>query len=153
MKTNVSLYDRDFYAWTAEQAALLRTGRLAEADIENIIEEIESLGRSEKRELRSRLAVLLAHLLKWYAQPDSPDRRGWRATIDEQRVQLLRHLTENPSLADDRLHEVAADAWRVALIRAAGDLGIAKALLPASCPWPITDALDEGFWPESEERR
>ena len=64
-----SLYDRDFYAWANEQAALLRSGKLAEADIENIAEEIESMGRSEKRELVNRLTVLLLHLLKWQFQP------------------------------------------------------------------------------------
>ena len=64
-----SLYDRDFYAWANEQAALLRAGRLTEADIENIAEEIESMGRSEKRELVGRLAILLQHLLKWQFQP------------------------------------------------------------------------------------
>ena len=77
-----SLYDRDFYAWANQQAALLRAGRLAEADIENIAEEIESMGRSEKRELVSRLVVLLQHLLKWQFQPLF---RGasWRLTYRE----------------------------------------------------------------------
>ena len=64
-----TLYDRDFYAWANEQAALLRAGRLSEADIENIAEEIESMGRSEKRDLVSRLTVVLLHLLKWQFQP------------------------------------------------------------------------------------
>ncbi len=63
------LYDRDFYAWANEQASLLRSGRVAEADIEHIAEEIETMGRSEKRELVNRLTVLLLHLLKWQFQP------------------------------------------------------------------------------------
>ena len=66
---NATLYDTDFYAWTNEQAALLRAGRWSEADVENIAEEIESMGRSERRELVSRLTVLLMHLLKWRFQP------------------------------------------------------------------------------------
>src|ERR1700691_740820 len=90
-------YDADFYGWANEQAALLREGRLAEADIANIAEEIESIGRSEKRELVSRLAVLLTHLLKWRYQPGG---RGssWRASIVVQRRALERHLADNPRL-------------------------------------------------------
>ena len=71
--SNHPLYDQDFYAWTNEQAALLRAGRLSEADVEHIAEEIENMGKSEKRELVSRLRVLLLHLLKWQYQPT---RRG-----------------------------------------------------------------------------
>ena len=74
-----SLYERDFYAWANEQAALLRAGKLDSADIENIAEEIESMGRSEKRELINRLAVLLLHLLKWRFQPGLRG-NSWRAT-------------------------------------------------------------------------
>ncbi len=72
-----TLYDHDFYAWSQEQAGLLRAGKLSEADIQHIAEEIESLGRSEKRELVSRLSILLMHLLKWQYQ--APRRgRSWR---------------------------------------------------------------------------
>jgi Domain of unknown function DUF29 len=82
-----SLYERDFYAWANQQAALLRDGRLAEADIEKIAEEIESMGRSEKRELVSRLTILLQHLLKWHFQPG---RRSvsWGPSIENTRLQL-----------------------------------------------------------------
>ncbi|HLB99535.1 MAG TPA: DUF29 domain-containing protein, partial [Acetobacteraceae bacterium] len=92
-----SLYDRDFYAWANEQAALLRAGRLAEADLENIAEEIESMGRSEKRELNSRLRVLLMHLLKWRHQPMLRSKR-WSNTIAAQRDDIVDHLADNPSL-------------------------------------------------------
>ena len=90
-----SLYDRDFYAWANEQAALLRAGKLMEADIQNIAEEIESMGRSEKRELVSRLTVLLLHLLKWQFQPGL---RGtsWRLSIENTRYQLEEHIEDNP---------------------------------------------------------
>ena len=83
----MSLYERDFYAWANEQAALLRSGNLSAADIENIAEEIESMGKSEKRELVNRLAVLLMHLLKWQYQT-SLQGHSWRMTVEEQRRQL-----------------------------------------------------------------
>ena len=91
------LYDQDFVAWANEQTALLRAGRLSEADIGHIAEEIESMGKTDKRELVSRLTVLLLHLLKWHVQPD---RRGpsWEANITVQRDDLADHLNDNPSL-------------------------------------------------------
>ena len=67
--SGAALYDQDFYAWANEQAALLRAGKLSAADIEHIAEEIESMGKTEKRELVNRLAVLMLHLLKWQFQP------------------------------------------------------------------------------------
>jgi hypothetical protein len=69
MFDSITLHDRDFYSWTLQQAGLLREGRLSEADIEHIAEELESMGASERRELTNRLAVLVAHLLKWQFQP------------------------------------------------------------------------------------
>ena len=94
------LYDEDFYAWANEQAALLRSGRLAEADIAHIAEEIESMGKTEKRELINRLKVLLMHLLKWQLQPTFQG-NSWRLTIEEQRREVVDHLADNPSLKDE----------------------------------------------------
>src|SRR5580692_6333313 len=104
-----SLYDTDFYAWANEQAALLRSGRLTEADIENIAEEIESMGRSEKRELVNQLSVLLLHLLKWRYQP-LPQSKSWQTAIEQQRLHLTEHLADNPSLTS-RLDEVIPIAY------------------------------------------
>src|SRR5580658_8345121 len=97
MPVKSALYDRDFFAWSLEQAELLRAGKLAEADVEHIAEEIESMGRTEKRELISRLSILLLHMLKWRYQPDkrSP---SWEASIRVQRNRLADHLDDNPSL-------------------------------------------------------
>ena len=92
-----SNYERDFYAWANEQAALLRAGQLGQADIEHIAEEIASMGRTEKRELVNRLAILLSHLLKWRHQPALRG-NSWRLTIEDQRDQLEDHLSDNPSL-------------------------------------------------------
>ncbi len=139
-------YDRDFHAWAVEQAGLLRAGRWAEADVEHIAEEIETLGRGERRELVNRLAVLLLHLLKWAYQPE---RRGksWRLTIEEQRRQLVRHLRDNPSLrafAD----EAKADAYGDAVLRAERETDLPRDLFPWSCPYSFEQIMDDRFWPE-----
>ena len=140
-------YEADYYAWAVEQAALLRQGRIGDADIANIAEELEDLGKAEKRELRNRLAVLLAHLLKWQAQPLKRS-RSWRLTIAEQRLRLAQHLDENPSLRAT-LEETTAQAWRRAAIKAARQTGLDN--LPTDCPWPAERVIDDDFWPESEE--
>src|SRR5690242_16652631 len=88
------LYETDFYRWTAEQAELLRAGRLNAVDITHIAEELDALGRSEKRELVSRLSVLLAHLLKWQHQP-SRRRKSWRLSIENARIDIAEHLADN----------------------------------------------------------
>jgi hypothetical protein len=145
--SNHQLYDRDFYAWANEQAGLLRAGRLSEADIENIAEEIESMGKSEKRELVSRLAVLLLHLLKWRFQPS---RRGtsWEALIANNRDQLEVHLGDNPSLKH-LLPDALTQAYRYAARDAAAETGFDKATFPQSCPWTYDQIMDPDFWPET----
>jgi len=139
------LYERDFYAWAGEQAALLRSGRLSDADILNIAEEIESMGRSEKRELVSRLKVLLLHLLKWQFQPAL---RGasWETTIKVQRIEVADHLADNPSLKA-HLVDAIASAYRVGRLEASAETGLQPASLPALCPWSAAEILDEAFWP------
>jgi hypothetical protein len=141
-----SLYDRDFYAWANEQAALLRAGRLAEADLENIAEEIESMGRSEKRELNSRLRVLLMHLLKWRHQPMLRS-KSWSNTIAAQRDDIVDHLADNPSLKD-KLPEVLTSAYRKAILDAAAETGIDSSTFPSTCPWTYDQIMDAAFWPE-----
>jgi uncharacterized protein DUF29 len=138
-------YEVDFYAWTVEQANMLRQGRFADADIANIVEEIDALGRSEKRELRTRLLVLLAHLLKWQAQPG---RRGnsWRLTIIEQRIRLQEHLAQNPSLVPT-LPDAIASVWRQVLLKTMRPTGFAEAGFPTTCPWTVEQILDEEFYP------
>ncbi|MEN9232233.1 MAG: DUF29 domain-containing protein, partial [Thermostichus sp. DG02_5_bins_236] len=96
----MQLYDRDFYAWIQEQATLLKSGQWDQLDIANLVEEIESLGRQERRELVNQLGILLGHLLKWQFQPQLRG-KSWRATITEQRRQIQRLLQDNPSLKPD----------------------------------------------------
>lgn len=139
------LYERDFYAWANQQAALLRAGELAAADIAHIAEEIESMGRTEQRELESRLTVLLLHLLKWQFQPTrrSP---SWEATIRVQRRDLARHVDRNPSLKP-KVPEAVAYAYGNARIEAAAETGLHEAGFPPECPWSFAQLLDERFWP------
>ena len=141
-----TLYDQDFYAWANEQARLLRAGKLSEADVEHIAEEIESMGRSEKRELVNRLSVLLMHLLKWHFQPSA---RGtsWRLTIEEQRDRLADHLADNPSLRATLDASIAA-GYRLAILGAARETGLDREAFQAACPWSFELIVDPAFWPD-----
>jgi len=139
-------YEHDFYACSTEQAALLRAGKLAEADIEHIAEEIDSMGRGEKRELVNRLTVLLLHLLKWRFQPGLRG-NSWRLSIEEQRYRLEDHMHDNPSLRS--LLEVAMrDAYRLALIEAERETGLVRGTFPPLCPYAFEQAVSADFWPE-----
>lgn len=140
-----TLYDADFYAWANEQAALLRAGNFSAADIAHIAEEIDSMGKTEKRELVSRLAVLLQHLLKWRFQPE---RRGtsWELTIEEQRRQLVRHLRDNPSLKA-KLDEAIEDGYGDAILVAAKDTDLPRSTFPATCPWSFAEIMDQEYLP------
>ncbi len=125
-------YDQDFFAWADEQAGLLRAGRLAEADIVHIADEIESMGKSEKRELVSRLTVLLLHLLKWRFQPALRS-HSWRNSVRVQRITLASLIRDNPSLMSVR-PDTVAEAYRIARIEAEGETGIPEATFPPVCP-------------------
>jgi hypothetical protein len=146
MPTRSPLYDSDFYAWSREQTELLRAGKLGEADIEHIAEEIDSMGRTEKRELISRLSVLLLHLLKWRYQPD---KRGpsWEASIRVQRHRLADHLEDNPSLKPLTPQAIKA-AYRDAVLETVAETGLPGSTFPEVCPWSFEQVLDAGFWPE-----
>jgi len=138
-------YEVDFYAWANEQAALLRAGRFGALDFENIAEELESLGKSQKKELISRLVVLLTHLLKWRFQPRR--RSGsWDATIKVQRRDLRRHMKDNPSLRAV-LDEAIEESYGDAVILAGSETGLPDATFPATCPWSWDQIMDEEFGP------
>ena len=146
MASNQSLYTQDFYAWANEQAKLLREGKIAQADIPNIAEEIESMGRSERRELISRLTVLLLHLLKWKYQP-SLQGGNWEISIREQRRRTLEHLDENPSLKAS-LDEIMRAAYNNAIGDAELQTGLERGAFPAVCPWSFDQAMNADWLPE-----
>jgi hypothetical protein len=137
----MSLYDQDFYQWTQEQAGLLKIGALSQLDVENLIEEIESMGKSQKKELISRLTVLIAHLLKWDYQPERRG-RSWELTIKAQRVQIRRHISENPSLKSMLLNAVIL-AYEVATISAAAETGLPESAFPETCPYTVEQLMGE----------
>ncbi len=143
-----SLYETDLYAWTTRNAALIRAGRLSEVDLMNVAEELESMGRSERRALSSRLAVLLMHLLKWRHQPE---RRGnsWRATIKEQRRQVQKLLTESPSLRPE-LASILLDAYEGAVLAAVAETDLDESTFPEVCPFTVEQALAPDYWPDGE---
>jgi len=125
---NQDTYDTDCYAWANTQAELLRAGKLGEADIEHIAEEIESMGKGELRELENRLAVLFTHLLRWRFQPTHRS-RSWELTIKEQRRRLRRHLAQNPSL-QSKLPQASEDAYGDAVLETARQTGLAEEAKP-----------------------
>jgi hypothetical protein len=139
-------YEKDFYSWTQEQADLLRKGQFKNLDIPNLIEEIETMGRSEKRELESRLTILLLHLLKWKYQ-EVRRGRSWQLSIDEQRIQFEDTFNENPGLKP-QLDEIVKKAYKLAVIKASRETKISKAVFPECCPWNLAQLLEEGFYPD-----
>jgi Domain of unknown function DUF29 len=139
------LYESDFWSWTQEQAKLLRLQKWDLVDIENLIEEVETLGRQERKELRNRLGVLIGHLLKWQFQPE---RRGnsWLATIREQRREVNTLLQESPSLKP-YLSEAIQSAYEAGLDLAVRETYLSYEIFPSICPYNIEQILDAKFLP------
>jgi hypothetical protein len=140
-----SLYDKDVLAWSIEQAALLRERRWSALDIENLAEEIEDVGNSVRRELGSRMAVLIAHLLKWQFQPQLRC-NSWLKTIKVQRTRIARKLRKVPSLKN-ALSDVdwMQDTWEDALVIAIQETGLDN--FPDSPVWTSAQVLDQSFFP------
>ncbi len=142
---NPASHENDFYAWTQQQAHLLRTRQIHQLDWLKIAEEIEDMGRSEKRQLASRLEILIMHLLKWQFQPNLRS-RSWQLTIKEQRLRLEQLLQENPSLKS-HLTEIIDKVYPLATISAEKETGLS--LFPETCCYSLTEILSADFFPES----
>lgn len=140
------LYERDFYTWALRQAELVRGRRLGELDLENVAEELESLGKEQAHKLESAFRVLLLHLLKWRYQP-SRRSRSWRSSAVRERTNVERVLEVNPGLKPRRA-ELFATAYRGARKEAAAETGLPLARFPEASPFTLEEALDEAFWPE-----
>jgi hypothetical protein len=142
-------YQQDFYAWALEQADLLKQKRFSEIDLEHLVEEIEDMGKSEKRALESYIEILLMHLLKWEYQPYYIGRRSWELTIIEQRKRISWHLKENPGLKS-KLPEAIEHAYELAKSGAEKETGIPISRYPDTCPWTYEQFINSEFWPESD---
>jgi hypothetical protein len=142
-------YESDVVLWSREQAEALRAGRFADLDIEHLADEIEDVGKSEKRELVSRMAILIAHLLKWAFQPERRS-NSWQGAIDEQRSEIAFALDETPSLKTDLVSETwQARVWKIAVSRATSETNLPKTVFPKTCPWTVDQMLAPDWLPDS----
>lgn len=143
------LYETDFFTWTQRQAELLRERRFDDLDLENLAEEVACVGRSEQREIFSRLRVLTAHLLKWKYQPGARN-GGWRGTISEQRFRIGAILEASPSL---RAYPagVFPESYQAGRLLASKETGIDFTLFPETPPYTVEQALDDGFLPKESD--
>jgi hypothetical protein len=141
-----NLYEQDFYLWIQTTAELLKQRDFTRLDLEHLIAEIETMGRSEKRALASNLAVLLMHLLKYQFQSMQRS-NSWRYTIAEHRRRVQKALQESPSLKP-YVHEVLADSYESARNLAVSETGIEFSTFPSEIPFTLDQILDPEFFPE-----
>lgn len=139
-------YERDFYSWTLHNAKILREGKFSEVDIENVAEEIESMGKRDRRQLVNRLSVLIAHLLKWKHQPIRRS-NSWKLTIKEQRNKAFELIEESPSLKHE-LELKLNTAYNNAVVIAAKQTSSDISSFPEFCPFTMEQCLNEQFFPE-----
>jgi Domain of unknown function DUF29 len=145
IKDRQSLYERDFYLWLKQQAALLREGRLDDLDVANLLEEIESMGRKDKKAIQSNLVVVLTHLLKYQFQPDQRS-SSWRGSIVEQRRRLRYDLKESPSLRG-HASAVFTEAYEDAREQASAESALPLRQFPKASPYTLEQVLDPKYLP------
>ena len=137
-------YEKDFSAWAEEQVHLLRQQQFTQLDTTHLIEELEDMRSSTRRELISRLTVLIAHLLKWQFQP-SKRSRSWEVTIQVQRSDITDLLADNPSL-HTQWDTFIERAWPKARKIAWGETGLDIKTFPVVCPYSAAQLMDEDYW-------
>ncbi len=140
-----ALYDKDYYLWLEKTVRLLKEGRLTELDINNLIEEIEDMGRSEKNALESNLIVLLMHLLKWKYQPEKQS-GSWRGSIREHRRRILKAFKNSPSLKR-YFEEIFEESYQEARKQAADETELSLNIFPETCPFKVEEILDSEYLP------
>ncbi|WP_334954413.1 DUF29 domain-containing protein [Nostoc sp.] len=140
-----SLYETDFYAWTQEQVTLLCNEQWSQIDLQNLIEEIQSLGKQQRQELRNLLSVLIGHLLKWEHQSQRRS-RSWLATLRIQRLDIAELLEDNPSLKP-YLEEALRKAYLKGVELAVGETDLPKRTFPVECPYSLVEIVDYDFYP------
>jgi hypothetical protein len=140
------LYDEDLYAWAVTTAALLRQRRFTEIDLEHLAEELEDMGKRERRALESHIRNVILHLLKWRYQQD---KRGgsWRQSIRNGRIEIQKLLRDSPSLAN-QVSQMVDDEYPAARADAIDETGLSEETFPILCPFTAEQALNAGFWTE-----
>jgi hypothetical protein len=145
----MSTYENDFYRWTQETTELLKQRRFAELDLDALIEEVEDMGKSQQRELESRLVVLLGYLLKWRYQPDGRS-YSWQGTVHLQRAEIKQLLRDSPSLRA-QIPDFIISVYKTAVSKAVEDTNVSPSIFPATFEqtgWTWEQVLDDEFYPE-----
>ncbi|WP_257292790.1 DUF29 domain-containing protein [Endozoicomonas sp. ONNA1] len=149
-----SLYENDYYSWTYQQLELIKQGKFDDLDIENLLEEIEDMGKSRYRALESSLGQLILHLLKWQMQSSKKDDlhdkerwyRSWVVSINKQRRKAKKELAENPGLKP-KVNEIMVKAYWWAREEAADDLNCKMSDFPTQCPWSYNKIMTKDWLP------
>jgi hypothetical protein len=141
-----TLYERDFYSWTRQQASLLRQHQFDKLDLSHLVEELEDLGNRHYDQLESRLMQLVAHLLKWQVQHWKRT-NSWRATIRVQRTAIAKLLRRNPGLKP-RLEEAMTESWSEARDLAIAETDLPDEQFPETNPFSVEQVLNSDFWSE-----
>ena len=128
-------YVKDFYKWTREQSQILKKGEFDKLDIAHMIEEIESLGNSEKNAIESHMIILFIHLLKMDHQP-SMRCKSWENSIENAKFRIRRLVEKNPSLKR-KVSEFVEDAYFSAKLQASSETGLNTSAFPKKCPWKM----------------
>ena len=141
----MSIYQNDFYQWTQEQADLLRQGAFPALDVENLIEEIESMGRSDRRSIRSHLANVILHLLKWRYQPGKRT-SSWEDSVENGREEVAWLLKDSPSLKG-QLTPFVDEVYSGSRRKASRETGLPLTTFPDQCPFTV-EQITGDYWPE-----
>lgn len=136
----------DFYAWCFEQAELLRQKRFAEADLPNVIEELEGMGNEQRHALRSSYRLVIAHLLKWQFQPERRA-RSWARTVLRERLNIQDRENDNKTLRNEA-RQIVEEAYRTAVLLAAKETGLPRNTFPFDCPYTLEQLRDLDWMPE-----
>lgn len=141
-KPRVSIYEKDFSKWIDQQAAALKKGAFDKLDLENLIEEIESLSRSDKRALKSHLIIILMHMLKLKYQPDKVYYfNSWTSSISNSKRELKLIIEDSPSLKN-HLKECFVKTYQEAVNEASKETGLKKGSFPKECPWSLEEVTE-----------
>ena len=146
MTTLNTLYEQDFSLWLQSQIMLLKEAKFDELDSEHLIDELESMGKRDKRELVSRFIILIAHLLKWHYQTDKQS-NSWRSSIIEQRKKIEYLLKNEPSLKA-YINEAINNAYTDAVDLAVEETELPSSVFPSVCPYNEQQLLGK-FYPEN----